>query len=262
MTQLSAALLAAAVLVWRPPWGWVRVRVHGTHLRRPSRRMVGGVLTAALASTLVMFPTPAVVLVWTASAVAWTAWRRLVRTRRRRRRDVVRDEAYALVDALVAELRSGAAPSMAVVRLSHESRLLAPAAMAAEAGGDVASALLGLGCRPGAEPLADVGRAWAVSDACGAPLTTVLEQVRESAREDRELQRELAAGVAPARATATLVAALPVLGLALGTGLGVDPVSVVLTTTPGAVCVAAGVAIAATGVSWIDRIADRAEADA
>ena len=52
------------------------------------------------------------------------------------------------------------------------------------------------------------------------------------------------------------------LGLGLGSGLGVDPVQVVLTTVPGALCVAAGTGFALAGMRWIELIADRVEAGA
>lgn len=262
MTVVSAALAVVAVLVWRPPWGWIRTRIDEVASPRPGRRTLVLVLAAGMVASLVILPAAPAVLAWTGLGVVAVGWRRLGRARDRRRRADTGDLAHGVVDALVAELRSGAAPATAVGRLALESDLLAGAATAAASGGDVAAALIAAGDRPGARPLADIGRAWAVSDACGAPLAAVLDQLREAGREDRELQRELVAGVAPARATATLVAVMPPLGLALGTGLGVDPLAVVTTTLPGALCVAAGVAFALGGVLWIDLIADRAEAQA
>lgn len=262
MSLVSAALTSLALLVWRPPWGWVRVRVGGASVPHPGRRTGALVLVLTLVTSVVLIPLPMAVITWTAAGVAGTVWRRVAGARRRRVTEAVRDEAHRVVDALVAELRSGAPPATAILRLAPETALLARAASVADTGGDVAAALVAAGDRPGARPLAELGRAWAVSDECGAPLVMVLEHVRETARSDRELQRELVAGVAPARATATLVAAMPPLGLALGTGLGVDPLRVVLTTTPGALCVAAGVAFAVAGVLWIDLIADRVEAGA
>lgn len=262
MSALSAVLAVMAVLVGRPPWGWVRVRVDGARLRRPGRRAAIMTLGPALTASLVLLPVPTAVVVWTVLTIVATAVRRVARSRRRRAIEMVRDDAYAVVDALVAELRSGAAPATAVRRLAPESDLLAAGATAAETGGDVPAALVAVGDRPGAGPIAQLGHAWAVSDACGAPLASVLDQVRETARSDRELRRELSAGVAPARATASLVVAMPPLGLGLGTGLGVDPLHVVLTTVPGALCVAAGVAFAIAGVLWIDLVADGVEADA
>lgn len=262
MSLLGALLAGLAVLVWRPPWGWVRARVDEVEVPRPGVRSALVGVVVVVSASLAVLPAAPVVVGWTGLVIVAVGWRRARRSRERTRRLALRDETQLVVDALVAELRSGAPPEIAVRRLAAESALVEPAAAVGAAGGDVAAALRSAGERPGAEPLADVGRAWAVSQESGAPLVGVLEQVRAAAREERELHRELAAGVAPARATVALVAAMPPLGLALGSGLGVDPLGVVLTTVPGAACLAAGVGFAVAGVVWIDLIADRAEAGA
>ena len=247
-------LAVGAVLVWRPPWAWVRVRIAGVARRRPGPRTLLAVALAASVLSLAMLPLAPTILAWTGVAVAVAAGVRWSRSRARLGRLAVRDECQLVIDGLVGELRSGTPPATAVQRLEAEAPILRPAAMAAATGGDVAAALLEAGCRPGAGALGSVGQAWAVSQACGVPLAGTLDRVREAAREERELDRELAAGVAPARATALLVIAMPPLGLGLGTGLGVDPIEVVTTTTPGALCVALGVAFAVAGVLWIERI--------
>lgn len=262
MSLLGALFAGLAVLVWQPPWSWVRVRVDDVAVPRPGAGSALAVVAVAVTGSLVVLPAAPVIVGWTGLVIVAVGWRRARRSHGRKRRLAVRDETQLIVDALVAELRSGAPPEIVVRRLAAESALIEPAAVVGAAGGDVAAALRAAGARPGAEPLADVGRAWAVSQECGAPLAGVLEQVRAAAREERELHRELAAGVAPARATVALVAAMPPLGLALGSGLGVDPLGVVLTTVPGALCLAAGVGCAVAGIVWIDLIADRAEAGA
>lgn len=260
MREAAALLGVAAVLVWRPPWSWIRVRVHPVTWPRPGRRELVPAAVLASAASLTVLPAAPTILAWTAAGVAVAAAVRWQRARGRRRRLVVRDECQVVIDGLVGELRSGVPPTTALQRLELEAPVLRAAATAAATGGDVATALLELGRRPGAEALRGVGQAWAVSQSCGVALVDTLERVREAAREDRELERELAAGVAPARATALLVIAMPTLGLGLGTGLGVDPLDVVLTTVPGAACVALGVAFAVAGVLWIEGIADRLEA--
>lgn len=259
MSLLSAAFTFSAVLVWRPPWSWVGMRVLGLSPWRPSRRAVPVLAVVLMLISLLALPVAPTIVVWTASAVASTGWYRLRRARQRRDRAQLTEQTQTVIDVLVTELRSGALPATAVERLATEVDVLAPVATAAASGGDVSAAFVAIGQRPGASTLAMIGHAWAVSQSCGAPLVAVLEQVRETAREDRELERELTSGVAPARATATMMVAMPPLGLALGAGLGVDPLAVVLSTVPGALSVAAGVGFAVAGVLWIDHIADRAE---
>ncbi|MBC9227133.1 hypothetical protein GL325_12440 [Aeromicrobium sp. 636] len=259
MRALCAALVFTTVLVWRPPWSWVRVRVTGARWPRPGRREGVVAVAGVLCLSLVLLPTAPTIVAWTLVAVAVSAGTRWRRGRARRRRTVVREECQGVIDGLVAELRTGAPPVVALQRAAADTGALGSAAVAAAGGGDVPAALVAEGRRDGAHPLAEIGRAWAVAESCGAPLSPTLEQVRETLREERELERELASGVAPARATAALMVAMPPLGLGLGSGLGVDPLHVVLTTVPGALCVAAGVGFALAGVRWIELIADGVE---
>lgn len=260
MTLLSAALAAAAMAVWHPPWSWVRVRTVGARVPSAGRRELLGVAALVLAVSLALLPTVPTILAWTLVAIVVAASVRWARARERRRRGTARDAAQNLVDGVVAELRSGVPPVVAIDRVAAEFGALEVVVAAARGGGDVATALVAAGGRPGAEPLIAVGQAWAVSQACGVPLVSTLEQVRASLREERALERELASGVAPARATAMLMVAMPPLGLVLGAGLGVDPLRIVLTTIPGALCVCAGAGFAIAGVLWIEWIADRVEA--
>ncbi|MCD9154214.1 type II secretion system F family protein [Aeromicrobium duanguangcaii] len=259
MTVLCAALVFAAVLVWRPPWSWVRVRVTAARWPRPGRREGVGAVIGMLCLSLVLLPAAPTIVAWTVVAIGASAATRWGRTRARQRRTRVREECQGVIDGLVTELRSGVPPVVALQRAAADTGALGSAATAAAGGGDVPAALVAEGRRDGAHPLTEIGRAWAVAESCGAPLTPTLERVRETLREERELERELASGVAPARATAALMVAMPPLGLGLGSGLGVDPLRVVLTTVPGALCVAVGVGFALAGVRWIELIADRVE---
>lgn len=256
---LAALAATSAVLVRRPPGAWVMVRVRPARGAGLSER--GWIRAAAPAAILsvVVLPAAPTILAWTAVAVAVSTWRRLIRVRARREADRVRERCTVLLDAMVTEVRSGATPAIALARVAGEHPGWESLAHVAAACGDVPAALTAAAAKPGADDLAAISRAWSVSEVTGAPLGGVLERLREAAREDREIDREVAAGVAPARATATLMAGLPILGFALGSGLGVDPLAVVLHTVPGALCVAVGTGFALAGVAWIDRIADAVE---
>lgn len=256
---ISAACAAAAALVLRPPWAWVRVRTSGLPAPRLGLGAAVGTVGAGAVGSVAVLPAAPTILAWTGAAIVATAWHRHRRSERRRRASRTRDLCQSLLDDLVGELRSGAAPPVAAARVVAERPGLGVVAAAATTGGDVAAAFSAAAAMPGAEHLGVLGRAWAISEATGAALGEVLDRVRAAAREDREIDREVTAAVAPARATATLMAAMPPLGLALGSGLGVDPVAVVTTTVAGAGCVALGTAFAIGGVTWIDAIADRAE---
>ena len=63
-----------------------------------------------------------------------------------------------------------------------------------------------------------------------------------------------AAQAAGARATAWLLAALPLGGIALGYGIGVDPLGVLLHTPIGAGCAVGATALQVTGLLWAERL--------
>jgi len=260
VSALAAVAVAAAFFWLRPPWWCVRARAIPTGVSRPSRRVV--LVAAGLAAVLsaVTAPAASAIVAWSVAGAVWSGTVMVRRAAWRRRRAAVREETQSAIDALVGELRAGAPPYAALAAVARESELVDPVAHVAASGGDVAAALVAVGRRPGAEPLVAVGQAWGISEACGAPLVAVLDRVRSGTREDAELDREIAAAAAPARATGTLMAAMPPVALGLGSGLGVDPVRILLTTVPGALCLAAGVAFAVAGLAWVDRIAERAEA--
>ena len=204
---------------------------------------------------------PHVILVVTAVAVlAFGArqWRMGLRRQRLRERRRLVSEAIGLMSA---ELRAGILPQRALAGLALEFDFLAPAARAADLGGDVPAALRAGADETGAELLGELAGAWLVAERSGAPLVRVLDRLEETARADLEIEREVESGLAPARATGRLMAVLPVFGLALGSGMGGDPVAILLGTFPGVLCLAAGCGLACAGIAWVERIAASAEAE-
>ena len=265
MTALAAVLAATSVWLWRPPGTWV-VR-HRLRLDRPGRRVPPWLLV--LGTLMVVhwgvgradISGPHIILVATVACVAafgLRQWRRAVqRTRLADRRRQV-SEAIGLMSA---ELRAGILPQRALQGLAPEFGFLAPAARAADLGGDVPAALRAAADETGAELLAELSGAWLVAERAGAPLSRVLDRLEETARGDLEIEREVESGLAPARATGRLMAVLPVFGLALGSGMGGDPIAILTGTYPGVLCLAAGCALACAGVRWVERIASSAETD-
>lgn len=270
---LFASLAAGvAVLLWRPPASWwlrwrlgagppapAAVVARGRRLasRVPRARWVV-VATVAAAPWLVASPAAAVLL-GTGAAVAAVVLTVVRRGRERRARTATAAEVTEALDLLAGELRAGAPAPLALAGVGGETAVLAGAAAVAARGGDVATALRAGADRPGAEHLVAVAAAWEVAEATGAPVAQVLGRVAEHAREDEALAEEIRAESSPARSTGRLMAFLPLVGLALGSGLGGDPVAVVTGTLVGALCVAAGAACALAGLWWVERIADAAE---
>jgi tight adherence protein B len=258
MTILAALATTAAVLVGRPPHGWwLRHRLGGV-AEVPVRRALAGVVglvVVVAGPELLSLPGPQVVLGLTVAGAAAVAVRQLRSVRARAAVARRRAEVADLLGLMAAELRAGALPARVLVGLSRDFDVLGPAARAASSGGDVPAALRHSAAEPGRALLGDVAGAWLVAERAGAPLAKVLDPLEQSSRADREIDREVGAGVAPARATGRVMALLPLVGLALGSGMGGDPVAVLTGTWPGVLCLAAGVGLACCGVVWVDHIA-------
>ncbi|MFD1859468.1 type II secretion system protein [Aeromicrobium camelliae] len=262
MTVLAAVGVGLAVLAWKPSPGWVvATRLHRT-VQLPRTRLAGGAIVALgpVAGAVAVSMRPALLLVaGVGTGVAVFALRRWRRARRRAAAARREAEVCELVLVLAAALRAGLPAPTALAQVAREFPMLLPVAHAARLGGDVPGALHHQSRGEGGSALARLSAAWKVAETSGAPLAAVLDRLTVTEREERDVRREVEAGVAPARATAVLMATLPVFGLLLGSGLGGDPVHLILDNLLVAGVVAVGVALACLGVWWIDRIADGAE---
>jgi tight adherence protein B len=158
------------------------------------------------------------------------------------------------LEALVTEVRAGSDPSAALLASSRSVPGVVPRAVAAAQGaGDVAEALRADGSR---DPLVRaVAACWDVASGTGAGLAASLATLADAGRENERLHRELRAGLAEPRATAVVLAGLPLVGLALGSLLGSDPLSWLLGSAPGLAVLVAGLALEALGAWWSWRIA-------
>ncbi|MFH8805034.1 type II secretion system F family protein [Streptomyces sp. NPDC017936] len=224
---------------WRPEW-WAPV--------------VGLVLGVLGASVL-----PAV-----AGAAGVPLLRRMRRAREARRTGERRGDAViALCAALAGEVRAGRQPGEALQRAARDSGGLGPAQAAvlaaARFGGDVPGALAAAARQPGAGGLLGLAACWRVAVDQGAGLAAGLDRLEGALRAERDQRADLRAQLAGARSTAVMLAGLPVLGLALGTALGADPLRVLLHTGAGWGCLLVGGVLEAVGMWWAVRIVRGAE---
>jgi tight adherence protein B len=192
-----------------------------------------------------------------ALGVVAAAGRELVR--RRRVADAQRraDRLLSACEGLAADLRAGQPPVAALEAAADEWPELGPAAAAARLGADVPAALRAVARRPGAAQARVVAAAWQVAHRSGAGLAGALTSAAAHLRDERSAARVVATEMAAARATARLLAALPAAVLLLGDGLGGHPVHFLLDTTPGVVCLGAGLGLEYLGLLWLGRIADQ-----
>ncbi|MFI1064683.1 type II secretion system F family protein [Streptomyces spororaveus] len=218
---------------------------------------------ACLAAGLVVAGLGGSVIPLLAGAAAVPLVRRWLRVRARERARAARAaEVVALCGAVVGELRAGAQPGQALTAAMRrtavgpggpgaaETGVLAAAAF----GGDVPGALRQAAREPGAGGLAGMAACWRVSVDGGAGLAAGLERLEGALRAERDRQESLRAQLAGARSTVLVLVLLPLVGLLIGTGLGADPLRVLLHTPMGWGCLLAGGVLEALGLSWCRRI--------
>ena len=194
------------------------------------------------------------------------AWRSRARriVARGRERDIRARGCAELCQGIAAELRAGRtsadALERAVSELAEPARAsLGPAVAAARSGGDVESALTRLGREPGLGGLAGLAACWRVGAETGIGFAAVLDRFAETVRADLAHRAEVSAQLAGARSSARLLAALPIVGMALAAGLGTNPLTFLLGTPYGLVCLLAGAALDAAGLWWTRSLAANAE---
>ena len=176
------------------------------------------------------------------------------RTRGVRSADARRAALLDLLSALVAELQAGLPPRTALTRAAEDHPQLCPRTLAAARfGGDVVEAMRADSHT--APVLQNVAAAWQVGESAGAGLVTALGTLLASARASEDVRRQLAAQLAAPKATARMLTALPLIGLLMGLLLGGDPLSWLLSTAPGLVCLFGGVVLTSLGAWWTHRIA-------
>jgi tight adherence protein B len=190
------------------------------------------------------------------------AARAAMRSARKARNAAVRARSLDELCALAADLRAGLPPSSAaesgsIVLASADAGFgpsgSGPPANAQGASDPVLSTSQRAICaeRRIAELTAAI---WRLAERTGAPAADLVERIEADARGADRAQASAAAQAAGAQATALLLAALPLGGIALGYGIGVDPLRVLLHTPLGAACAAGAVMLQCAGLLWADRL--------
>jgi len=200
----------------------------GEFADRPRRAVGVTGLLLAVAGFLLGGPVAALL----ASAYGALSARALLRRAARRRANAARARSLDDLCALAADLRAGLPPAAAPGR--HEG--------AAE------------------RRIAELTKAvWRLAERTGAPAADLVERIEADARAADRAHASVAAQAAGAQATALLLAALPLGGIALGYGIGVDPLQILLHTTLGGVCALGAAFLQAVGLLWADHLATGAK---
>ena len=97
-----------------------------------------------------------------------------------------------------------------------------------------------------------------LSQVSGCALADVVAAVESDLARRGQQRADLSAAAAGHRATVALLAGLPILGLAMGSGIGADPVYVLTGTPIGRVLLLTGVGLELAGLAWSRRITSRA----
>lgn len=106
----------------------------------------------------------------------------------------------------------------------------------------------------------DLAACFDIAEASGCPLAEVLTRfaAQLEVEDDADAARQTA--LAGPKATVALLTWLPLLGLGLGTVLGVDPLAVLLGTPTGLAALAAGTGLTVAGRVWSARLVASAAA--
>jgi len=152
-----------------------------------------------------------------------------VRRQRSKARRLHETRALDAVSDLAADLRAGAAPEAAL-------ECSGPAV----AGSPTAAGM--------------VRAAWLVSERTGAPLADVLERVDVALRQAQRRRVDAQAHSAGSRATSMLLTVMPVVGIAIGYGMGADPLHTLFRTGVGALCVGMACAFHLAGLGLTLRL--------
>ncbi len=163
-------------------------------------------------------------------------------------------EVASRVRTLAVLLQAGAAPPAAWRHLA-ESGVGEAAAVVAELdrGRDLIEAVRAQG-----GVWTTVAAAWRIAATVGAPLGEVLRAIAAALEGAGDIRDEVEVALAEPAGTARLMLWLPLVGLLLGTALGFDTMTVLVTQPAGWVCLTAGLALLLLARAWTRTLVRRA----
>lgn len=152
--------------------------------------------------------------------------------------------------ALAAELRAGRAPAQAMRECAGPT--WPRTRLAAEHGTDISCALDDDG-----EPA--LAACWRISEGAGAGLANSVDRLAAAERDAARVRDEVRAQLAAPRASARVLAILPIIGIAMGAALGADPMTFLLGSGWGRMCMVLAAGFVIAGLAWTSRLATTVE---
>ncbi|MCA4135057.1 hypothetical protein [Arthrobacter sp. M4] len=100
----------------------------------------------------------------------------------------------------------------------------------------------------------EIAACFDVAETSGCPLANVLARFAAQLEAERDSEAARRTALAGPRATVKLLGWLPLMGLGLGTLLGVDPLGVLMGSPGGAAALAAGLVLTIAGRAWSSKL--------
>jgi len=179
----------------------------------------------------------------------------------RRRRMALTDIAAGL-RMLGRELRAGAEPALAAANAGSAARgegaeVLAGVAHLARFDSALAVRVEDDAHDPRSQTLIRLRSGWLLTRRHGLAFTPLVDALAVDLSGQLTADAERAGQVAGPRMSGYVMAVLPLMGLALGVGMGADPMRVLLNTAVGNVLLVVGVLLTCAGLLWSARIVRR-----
>lgn len=153
-------------------------------------------------------------------------------------------------------LQAGVAPTRVWHYLAESRDAVAVAVDIAVQGGEsISQALIARG-----GPWREIGAAWRVAEAVGAPLAESLRGIATALHDAQRSADEVRVALAEPAGTARLMAWLPLVALLLGAALGFDTLHVLVSTPFGWACLVAGLGCVVAARRWTSSLVGRARA--
>lgn len=189
-----------------------------------------------------------------------------------RRRRIARVDIQAGLRMLARELRAGAEPAVAarnagaaasgdgavvLIGLAELARSDDRAASVSPLGAAGITGSLAASVPPAVQVAARLRSGWLLTRRHGVAFTPLIDALGADLAEQISADGERSGEVAGPRMSGYVMALLPLLGLALGAGMGADPIQVLLSSALGNILLLVGVSLTCAGLLWSDRIVRR-----